>query len=179
MPRHSLAILGILGLSLLAVACGSGTSSSSTTSTTSTSSTTGSGGSGGAGGGSTTSTTGSGGAGGSTTSTTGSGGAGGAGMGACTNAADLALVQSKDVAGITGKCGTDNLGAEPKTKDCIKTQTGLSDACVDCFDGTVQCVVAKCFSQCIADANSQPCKDCRKANCDPAFESCSGLPSSN
>ncbi|MEO7329482.1 MAG: hypothetical protein ABI193_12940, partial [Minicystis sp.] len=125
----------------------------------------------------TTSTTGSGGS--STTATTGAGGAGGAAGGACTNEADLAIVQSKDVAAIVGKCGQDNLGGEPKTKDCIKAMTGLSDPCVVCFDDTVQCVVAKCFGECIADANSQPCKDCRKANCDPAFEACSGLPSSN
>lgn len=178
MPRHSLAILGVLGSSLLAVACGSSSTSSSTgtggSTSTTTASTTGTGGSGGS-----STTTGTGGAGGGTTTTTGTGGSGGAPAAACTNAADLAIVMSKDVAGITGKCGQDNLGAEPKTYDCIKAGTGLSDECVACFDGTVQCVVAKCFSECIADANSQPCKDCRKTNCDPAFEACSGLPSSN
>lgn len=177
MPRHSLAILGVLGSSLLAVACGSSSTTSSTgtggSTSTTTASTTGTGGAGGS-----STTTGTGGAGGGTT-TTGTGGSGGAPAAACTNADDLAIVMSKDVAGITGKCGQDNLGAEPKTKDCIKAGTGLSDACVACFDGTVQCVVAKCFSECIADANSQPCKDCRKTNCDPAFEACSGLPSSN
>ncbi|MFO0757527.1 MAG: hypothetical protein U0359_13605 [Byssovorax sp.] len=173
MPRHSLVILGLFSSAFLAVACGSGGSTSSSTTTSTTTTTAGSGGSGG---GSTTS--GSGGAGGGAT-TSGSGGSGGAGMGACTNAADLAIVMSKDVAGITGKCGQDNLGGEPKTKECIKAGTGLSDACVDCFDGTVQCVVMKCFSECVADATSQMCVDCRKANCDPAFEACSGLPAAN
>jgi len=36
-------------------------------------------------------------------------------------------------------CAMNNLGAEPGTKDCIKKDTGLSDGCVDCFDGAVVC----------------------------------------
>jgi hypothetical protein len=179
MPRNSLAFLGLLATGLLAVACSSSSSSSSTTTGT-----TGSGGSGGSSTTTTTATTGTGGAGGAsttttTTTTTGTGGAGGAAAGACTNEADLAIVMSKDVAGITGQCGKENFGAEPKTSECIKTGTGLSDACVACFAGTVKCVVEKCLNDCLADANSQACKDCRAANCDPAFEACSGLPSSN
>ena len=126
----------------------------------------------------TTSTTGSGGSGGSTTTaTTGAGGAGP--MNACTNAADQAIAMSKDLAAIVGKCGQDNLGQEPATYDCIKMMTGLSDDCVTCFDGTVQCVVMSCFSECIADPGSQACTDCRAMHCDPVFEACSGLPSSN
>ena len=162
----SLTLLSLPVFLLLLLACGGTTSTSGST------------GSGGSGGSTTTSTTGSGGSGGSTTTaTTGAGGAGP--MNACTNAADQAIAMSKDLAAIVGKCGQDNLGQEPATYDCIKMMTGLSDDCVTCFDGTVQCVVMSCFSECIADPGSQACTDCRAMHCDPVFEACSGLPSSN
>jgi hypothetical protein len=140
--------------------------------------TTGGGGSGGSTGGSSTggsstggSSAGGGGAGGSST-----GGAGGAGMGACTNDADTALISdpSKDIPGAVGDCAQMNFGMEPATLNCIK-MTGLSDACAQCFDDTVQCIFMNCLNQCIAGADSQPCVDCRAQFCDPAFAECSGL----
>lgn len=115
---------------------------------------------------------------GTTTSSTGSGTGGAPPTGACTNTADLGIVQdpAKDVEGKTASCGQMNIGNEPATKMCIIMQTGLSDACAQCFAATVSCVVQKCLSACIADPNAQPCTDCRKMNCDPAFYACSGLP---
>ena len=138
------------------------------------------GGSGGAGGGTTATggsgggTTATGGSGGGTT-TTGTGGSGG-GMGACTNAADTTVLTnpSTDVPAEINACAQDNLGQEPATLNCIKA-LGLSDECAVCFDDTVKCVIEKCLNDCISDQNSQACKDCRAANCDPAFETCSGL----
>ena len=180
MSRATLFVLFAAPAALL-VACGSGTATTTST---------GSGGSGGAGGStsatgtgaSTTATSGTGGSASTTTSTTTSTSASGStgtgmAMGACTNAADLAITMSKDVAKITGDCATASLGAEPATKTCIKTGTGLSDTCVTCFDATVACVVSNCLLQCSANSASQPCTDCRAAKCDPAFVMCSGLPS--
>ena len=160
------------------IACGSDTTSGTTGSggSTTATSTAGTGGSGGAsstatagtGGDATTSTT-------TTTSATGSTGTSMA-MGACTSAADAAITMSKDFASLTADCGQPSLGAQPATKSCIKRGTGLSDACVVCFDDTVGCVVKNCFNQCIADSGSQACTDCRAATGDPAFVACSGLP---
>lgn len=157
---------------LLLAGCGDGSSGSS----------------GGGGAGGSTATGGSGGStatGGSTssggsggmTSTGGTGGAGGTtASGACTNAADLAVIQdpAKDIQGGVGTCAKDNLAAEPATLDCIKG-LGLSAECAACFDGTVQCIFMNCLNDCLADQNSQACIDCRAMNCDPEFAMCSGL----
>jgi hypothetical protein len=97
-------------------------------------------------------------------------------MGACTNAADFAIVQAKDVKKIAEDCGKSNLGAEPGTKNCIKMGTSLSDGCVTCFDDIVVCVVKNCVDKCFADPGSADCMACREKNCNPAFKTCSGLP---
>ncbi|MBI5532466.1 MAG: hypothetical protein HY898_07115 [Deltaproteobacteria bacterium] len=100
-----------------------------------------------------------------------------AGSGACTNTADLAIIQgSTDFQTKVGDCAKSNMGADPATKNCIIQQTGISDACATCFGAEIKCAASKCMVQCIADSNSQPCKDCRAQNCDPAFTVCSGLP---
>ncbi|MEZ4311732.1 MAG: hypothetical protein R3F14_27185 [Polyangiaceae bacterium] len=137
-----------------------------------TSSSGGSGGTGGTGG----SAQGGGGTGGTGGSAQGGGGTGGMTGGACLNPEDGAVLNdpNKDVPAAVGKCGQDNFGMEPATLDCIK-MTGLSDGCAQCFDDTVHCIIEKCLSECIADAGSQACVDCRKMNCDPAFAECSGL----
>jgi hypothetical protein len=106
------------------------------------------------------------------------GGTGGGATGACTNADDTTKLNSMNVGEVVGKCAQDNLGGEPATRTCIKTNTNLSDPCVDCFDGEVQCGAKNCWLQCISDANSPGCIDCRKQYCDPAFETCSGLTAS-
>jgi hypothetical protein len=176
MSRSTLLVLLAAPAALL-MACGSdSTSGTTTTGAGGSTSATGTGGS--------TSATGTGGSAdtstGSTSSTSSTSATGSTGtgtmMGACTNAADNAIVTSKDVAKITGDCAQKTFGAEPGTKDCIKMGTGLSDPCVVCFDGTVGCVVKNCFNECAADSASKACTDCRAAKCDPAFVACSGLP---
>jgi hypothetical protein len=185
---RSMLLLLIAAPAALLMACGSDTSSGTTTtgaggSTSATGtggspSTTGTGGSPSTSGtGGSPSTTGTGGDSTSTSSTSATSSTGtGPMMGACTNAADLGIVQTKDVKTITADCGKANIGNDTKTKACIKMGTNLSDPCVTCFADTVSCVINKCLNQCIADSNSQMCTDCRAANCDPAFEACSGLP---
>lgn len=128
-------------------------------------------GGGGAGGGM---TAGGGGAGGGTA--TGGGGAGGGAMGACTNDADTAILTDPavDIQAVVGDCAQQNFGQEPATYDCIK-MSGLTDACTQCFDDTVQCIFANCLMQCAADPNGQACTDCRAQFCDEPFAMCSGL----
>jgi hypothetical protein len=92
----------------------------------------------------------------------------------CTDAADAAIFQSKDVKGIAQSCGTQQLGQQPATGACIKAQTGLSDACVQCFVADIQCVVGQCISQCLSSMDACVC--CDNARCQPAFVACSGRP---
>ncbi len=87
--------------------------------------------------------------------------------GACTNGGDQSIFNSLDVSAVVGSCALNNLGGEPGTRNCIKQQTNLSDPCVDCFDGAVQCGAANCWLQCISDSNSPDCVSCRKQYCDP------------
>lgn len=189
MSRSTLLLLVVAVPAALLVACGSDTTSGTTStsgggSEATTTSATGTGGAGGASG--STGATGTGGDATTTTSTsststsstssTSSTGTGMMAMGACTNGPDLAIVQAKDVKKIAEDCGKSSLGAEPATKNCIKTGTNLSDGCVTCFDDIVQCVVMKCFNQCFADPGSAACMTCRETNCNPAFKTCSGLP---
>jgi hypothetical protein len=110
-------------------------------------------------------------------------------MGACTNASDTGVVTSVDIAGIVGTCAQQNLNFgpppslnEPATLQCIKAGTavdggpGLSDACAACFDAAAQCTVAMCLTECLGGTMSPSCVMCRQMKCDPAFQTCSGLP---
>ncbi|MEP7119389.1 MAG: hypothetical protein ABJE95_00540 [Byssovorax sp.] len=194
MSRSSLLILLTAPAALL-VACGSDATSgagatgaggsTSATGSSSVASTVGAGGdstsasTAGAGGNASTSTstsTSTTGAASSTTGATGSTSTGAMMMGACTNAADLAIIMSKDIGKIVGDCASSGFGMEPGTKNCIKMGTGFSDPCVVCFDDTVSCVFKNCLGECIGGSSSPACKDCRAAKCDPAFTACSGVP---
>lgn len=102
-------------------------------------------------------------------------GSGGGAMGQCLGDQDQTVVMTDMMfQDKVGACGQKNLGQEPATLDCIK-MIGFTDGCSQCFDDTIHCVIMKCLNQCIADQNSQMCKDCRAMNCDPAFKMCSGL----
>lgn len=105
--------------------------------------------------------------------------------GACTNEADLAIIQANDPSGTAGQCGLACLGdADPRacSADCITngkgniTGTGLSDGCSGCYADTIKCAIDNCIPQCL-DTASQACADCREnAGCNAAFYACSGLP---
>jgi hypothetical protein len=106
----------------------------------------------------------------------GSAGAAGTPSGACTNAADTTVLSdpNTDINKTVGDCAQSGLGQEPQTLDCLKA-AGLTDACTQCFDDTVHCVMDNCLSQCIAGSSSPACTDCRVTHCDPPFNACSGL----
>jgi hypothetical protein len=78
---------------------------------------------------------------------------------------------------IIGTCVQQNLADEAKRTQCIITQSGLSQACGECFGDAATCVIQKCLTQCMAGGTSPACVTCREQNCDPAFETCSGLAS--
>jgi hypothetical protein len=96
-------------------------------------------------------------------------------MNACTNAADTAILMTKDAKTIAADCGKANLANEPATYNCIKMGTGLSDDCTSCYDDSVVCAADHCIGMCLTDPMSQPCTDCRAKYCIPAFQACSGL----
>ena len=173
MLRSSLQLLFVATSAAALVACSSDTTSSTTT---------------GSGGSATTAT----GTSGATTTATGTGGAAststgtgtatstgtGAGvMNACTNAADAAIITSKDVKGITTTCGQMTAGNEAQTRACIKMGTGLSDDCASCYSGEVACIADHCLGaegKCLLAPDAQLCTDCRKMYCTTAYEACSG-----
>jgi hypothetical protein len=97
--------------------------------------------------------------------------------GACNNAEDLAIFNdpNTDLEAVVGGCARENLGMEPDTRDCIAERSNLSDACVDCFDQTVQCTFEHCITDCVAGASSPGCASCQAEHCNPAFIMCSGL----
>jgi hypothetical protein len=104
------------------------------------------------------------------------GGTGG-GAGACTNAADQAILDDPSLMAEEkiSQCGNDNLAQEPGTSNCIKQQTGLSDPCVGCFAGTIQCAATNCWLQCIGGSTAPACTACLAQFCNTPFEACSGL----
>lgn len=167
---RSLLPLVFLATSAVAfLACGSDTTTSSTST--------------GAGGGSTSATgtgggtSGTGGSASTSTATATSSSTGAGVMNACTNAADTAIIGTKDVKMITTSCGQQNVGAEPATLNCIIMQTGLSADCAGCYSGEVDCVSEHCIGaegKCLVAPNDQLCTDCRKMYCVPAYEACSG-----
>lgn len=56
---------------------------------------------------------------------------------------------------------------------------GLSSECMSCTGATVACGAAFCTNLCVSDTNAPDCIACRcQNNCTPAFDTCSGLPSS-
>ena len=165
MLRSSLRLLFVAVPAVALVACSSDPTSSTTTGSGGSSST-----STGTGGAATTGTSAS-----SATAT--STGTGMAVTNACTNAADAAIIMSKDVKAITTMCGQMTGGSEGPTRTCIKNGTGLSDTCASCYSGEVACVVDHCLGaegKCLIAPDAQLCTDCRKKYCTTEYETCSG-----
>jgi hypothetical protein len=102
--------------------------------------------------------------------------------GACTNAADDALLD-KDRQGIEDKatqCGVGCIGVEDAVgcaKPCITKKTGLSDGCSQCYANMVDCTIQNCVGVCVADPYCEECKKCEwDMGCYDKFYACSGMP---
>ncbi len=116
---------------------------------------------------------------------------------ACTNEADLAIIQnvSYDPVAKATACGLDNVslalggdidGFTAAAETCMKDDAYkgdakfafvLSDACGGCYVGSVRCTAVNCLSSCAVDAASEACVTCRADNgCVSGFYTCSGLP---
>jgi hypothetical protein len=96
--------------------------------------------------------------------------------GGCNNDADKAIIAEKDLADIAKTCAISNLGNAPATLQCIKDGSGLSDTCVACFGGSVQCGQV-CALPCAIVPDEAACDACLVENgCIKEFDDCSGLP---
>ncbi len=103
--------------------------------------------------------------------------------GACTNAADMALLDSAaKQTGVSGKakaCGLKCVSdKDPATcaTTCVVKDTKLSKGCSACYVGTIMCSIKNCLASCAVDPNSKACQDCQAKNkCITTFYTCSGL----
>lgn len=111
----------------------------------------------------------------------------GASTGACTSAADLAVVCANDVNTTTSNCalGCNAQGGDAGTKvactvACVKGQLNPppTDACIACYADSVACALQYCLQPCLAGASDPTCTTCRvQHGCSGTFyRSCSGLP---
>jgi hypothetical protein len=102
--------------------------------------------------------------------------AGGAGSGACTNAADTAILETIDVEMVTGSCAEGCFGGGDCTRDCLIEMTMISMPCAQCFGDVVACTAMMCTFECLGGGDSPECMACRDSRgCSAAFATCSGL----
>ncbi|MGB0591358.1 MAG: hypothetical protein ACPGU1_16900 [Myxococcota bacterium] len=98
--------------------------------------------------------------------------------GACDNAADLAVIETADVAQLSQDAAFACLQGFSVDLDCatdkIAEDSGMTLDCALCFGEQAVCVASNCAFQCF-DPNSQSCNDCRNSNCTPLFEPCAGI----
>jgi hypothetical protein len=97
--------------------------------------------------------------------------------GACSNAADKALIENGTVGDQTKSCATKcyfNSDVSSCVAKCLQSSTGISLACGGCYGDSTECTFAHC-SVCISDSTSSACTSCIKTNCGAAFVACAGV----
>ena len=102
---------------------------------------------------------------------------GGTGQGACTNAADQAVLAQIDAQTMATECGLGCIGdLNPSAcaTSCLQGQSDLSQGCAGCFGKLVGCIIDNCLTDCISP-ESVECTTCTQNQCGPSFEACSGL----
>jgi hypothetical protein len=110
----------------------------------------------------------------------GGGGDGGMGgsitpAGACTNAADAALVCDPGFGDDVRACATAATGQGAATATCLVDDYGVSPDCASCFGDETQCIFDNCLgSGCAAEPEGATCLTCRAENCDAAAAACKG-----
>ena len=118
---------------------------------------------------------------------------GGAPAGACTNAADLAILAPNSGVDIDaelpicvralllGGIGPDSSEFAGRVGTCLADATGLTPACGACYGENGGCSAKSCLMLCLTTPDSPDCSDCRcgrtgPTNCIAAFVACSGIP---
>ncbi len=99
--------------------------------------------------------------------------------GACTNAADLAIVSTENVNGTASSCGLGCLGEADERQcsiTCIQQTHTITDECAGCYGDIVACTITNCVGECAADPSAAVCTQCQQdAGCTAAFYECTGL----
>lgn len=97
--------------------------------------------------------------------------------GACINGEDLNGLQAKDPRATVQECAQKCMNA-PSTgcaTTCIEDGTSLSVGCAACFGAIIECLYARCGTEC-ADGSSPDCDACTiSEGCVAEFTACSGI----
>jgi hypothetical protein len=99
-------------------------------------------------------------------------------MGACTNAADTAIMKMPSFQQSVNDCATKNIGNAGNTSNCVQMATGLSAACSGCQGDLAVCGFNNCIAMCIDQSTPdkmQACNMCLATNCGAAYQTCSGV----
>jgi hypothetical protein len=101
---------------------------------------------------------------------------------ACIGEDDAAILAERDEWADLVGCGLTCL-AETDVPlcihECMVETTGLTEGCVECFDGAVLCGSEECLTDCspeTGDPESEECRMCLVLSCGPEFVDCSGAP---
>jgi len=100
-----------------------------------------------------------------------------AAAGGCTGDKDKSLMDASDFSSKTESCALSCFSAPDVascSKPCFEGTIGLSAGCAACNATNLACSMKSCFSECLTDSASAPCRDCVKTKCDPAFRACTG-----
>ena len=100
------------------------------------------------------------------------------GGGACSNDADLSIIELGEVLPAAQQCGTDCVGMDPQCAiDCVIEATGLTMTCAGCYATLIDCAIVNCPGPC-AQPRSDECAVCQEEfGCPSGFMDCSGLES--
>ena len=106
------------------------------------------------------------------------------GDGACTNPADVPILETGTVSGTVEECAMENIdavlaGDKATVIGCVKDQTGLTDGCLVCFSDLFDCTMAQCPFQCLSGTENPDCINCLTTACYPSFIDCSGVDPAN
>jgi hypothetical protein len=97
----------------------------------------------------------------------------------CQNETDCPFVIDGTARTEAQTCGKGCLGSteENCARDCITMELSMTDECASCYADFVNCTIANCVGECLADPNSDECHTCQEdEGCRPDFDTCSGLP---
>lgn len=100
-----------------------------------------------------------------------------AAAGACMDDADQAAwkKESSNFSADMAKCGKKCLGAKACVSTCMQQVGGYTAPCGDCMGDVAACTKTHCMLQCIS-GQTPSCTACvKKAGCDTAFTTCSGV----
>jgi hypothetical protein len=98
----------------------------------------------------------------------------------CQNATDCDFVVDGTARTTAQTCGKEQCLAskdEDCARDCILESLEMTSECATCYADFVNCTIANCVAACIADPDSDGCRECQETEgCRPTFDTCSGLP---